>query len=182
MSITKTIANKVLHSDSVVFTFIRSIASSQAASWVDLGLGFMLFAWIGLEPWLATAIGAVAGGVVNCLINYRFTFHAQDCPLKAVVVKYAMVWCGSLSLNAFGTQGLYRLLEQWTWLESIGFRPDGYYAAARLTVSLLVSWFWNFLLQRIFVYRSHPRFDGLIINLFNRFTTDKSDHGYKTNS
>lgn len=152
------IVDKVLKSDSLVFTFLRSIASSQAASWVDLGLGFILFSLIGLEPWLATACGAVCGGVVNCIINYRFTFHAQGCAWSAVVVKYFMVWVGSLTLNSLGTQWLTSLLNDWTWLQSIGFRPDGAYATARIVTSLLVSWFWNFVLQRHFVYRP-TRFD-----------------------
>lgn len=164
---------KVIGSDSLVFTFLRSVVSSQAASWVDLGLGFVLFAWVGLAPWLATAIGAVAGGVINCIINYRFTFHAQGVSWKAVVVKYALVWTGSILLNSAGTQGLYSLMRDWTWLERIGFRPDGYYAAARLFVSLMVSWFWNFALQRRFVYRS-TSFDPAAERFINRFLPSKS--------
>lgn len=147
------IADKVLHNDNIVFTFLRSIVSSQIASWVDMGLGFVLFAWAHLTPFLSTAIGAFAGGVINCGINYKFTFHADGLSWKSVAIKYAMVWVGSLLLNAFGTEVLYYLFENWTWLENIGFKPNGNYAAARLITSLLVSWFWNFLLQRYFVYR-----------------------------
>ena len=80
-----------------------------------------------------------------------------------------MVWVGSLLLNSFGTQALYHILNNWHWLETIGFRPDGYFAAARLIVSLLVSWFWNFVLQRYFVY-SVTRFDKVAINFVNLFT------------
>lgn len=156
--------HKALHSDSLFFTYLRSIVASQSASWVDLGVGFMLFAWAGFVPWVATAIGAIAGGVLNCVVNYCFTFRATDCPWRAVAVKYAMVWVGSLLLNSFGTEAVYWLLNRWAWLETIGFKPDGYYAAARLGVSLLVSWFWNFALQRYFVYRP-TRFDRAAILL-----------------
>ena len=149
----KRVGDTLMHSDSLVPTFLRSIASSQAASWVDMLLGFALFAWVNLAPWLATAAGAVAGGVVNCIINYRFTFHASECDWRAVIVKYTMVWTGSVALNSLGTEALYYALSNWHWLENIGFRPDGYYAAARLSVSLIVSWCWNFVLQRYFVYR-----------------------------
>ena len=147
------LGRKALKSDAIVFTYLRSIVASQSASWLDLGLGFVLFAWVGLMPWLATAIGAVAGGVLNCVINYRFTFRASGCDWRAIAVKYTMIWIGSLALNALGTQAVYWLLQHWPWLETIGFKPDGYYAAARLFVSLMVSWFWNFALQRSFVYR-----------------------------
>lgn len=148
------IGDKVLHDNNLLFTFMRSAVSSQAASWVDMAVRFALFAWVNLQPFIATACGCVAGGVVNCIINYRFTFHAAGCSVKAVAVKYAMVWAGSLLLNSAGTQLLYQLLLHWHWLETLGFKPDGYFVAATLIVSLIVSWLWNFLLQRNFVYRS----------------------------
>lgn len=153
------LGDKALNSNSLIFTFLRSVVSSQTASWVDLGMGFALFAWLHLAPWLSTAIGAVAGGIVNCIINYRFTFHAKGVSWRAVIVKYAMVWVGSILLNSLGTQLIYMLIDGWQWLLDIGFKPDGFYAAARLFVSLMVSWFWNFLLQRQFVYRP-TRFDA----------------------
>ena len=173
----KDIGKKVLKSDHIVFTFMRSIVSSQAASIVDLAIGFVMFAFVGINPFLATAIGAVSGGIVNCIINYKFTFHASECSWRAVIVKYSMVWVGSLLLNSFGTDALYNLLKSWTWLEDLGFKPDGYYAAARLITSLLVSWFWNFLLQRHFVYRIN-RFDPVAIRITNFFypSKNKSSH------
>lgn len=158
----KKLRSNIAHSDSLFFSFLRSGASSQMASWVDLGLGFALFAWLGLAPWLSAALGAVCGGAVNCVLCYRYTFHAQGCPWKAVIVKYAMVWLGSLILNSGGTQVCYLAMQNWPYLEEIGFQPDGYYAAARVFVSLLVGWFWNFILQRYFVFR-HSNFDPYAI-------------------
>lgn len=173
---TAEIGHRLLHSDSLAFTYLRSIVASQSASWLDMGLSFALFAWLSLTPWLSTAIGAVAGGVLNCVINYRFTFHAQGCDWRAVMVKYILVWVGSLMLNAFGTQAVYYLLQKWTWLETIGFRPDGYFAAARLFVSLIVSWFWNFAMQRYFVYRE-CRFDNLAISLLKKIGINSKNDG-----
>lgn len=160
------LGKKAIKSNNLVFTFLRSLVSSQCASWVDMGLGFALFAWLKFSPVLATAIGAVCGGVVNCIINYKFTFHADHVNWRAVVVKYAMVWIGSALLNTFGTAGVYYIVEKWDWLEKLGFRRDGYYAASRLFTSLMVSWFWNFPMQRNFVY-SVTRFDKYAINLCN---------------
>lgn len=146
--------NKLLKSDSLVYTYLRSIVSSQCAGWTDMLIGFMLFAWLDLSPFIATMIGALCGGVVNCIINYRFTFHAEGVDWRSVIVKYALVWIGSMLLNAYGTQVIYYLISDWTWLENLGFKPDGYYAAARIFTSLVVSWFWNFVMQRYFVYRN----------------------------
>lgn len=165
----KHLGSTLLNSNNIFITFLRSIVSSQAGAWVDMGTGFVLFAWAHLSAFLSTAIGCVAGGIVNCILCYRFTFHATGCSVKAVAVKYAMVWAGSLLLNSKGTDLLYSILSSWTWLESLGFKPDGYFMAARLAVSLMVSWGWNFLLQRYFVYR--PRgFDRYAINFVNVIT------------
>ncbi len=148
--------DKFLHNDNLLFTFLRSGVSSWISGATDLFLSFVFYAWVHLSPWLASTIGAVCGGIVNCCVNYKFTFHATNCPVKAVIVKFGAVWLGSVALNAWGTEALYHLLQRWTWLETIGFRPDGYFATARFVVSVLVGWIWNFLLQRYFVYRPTP--------------------------
>lgn len=151
-----------------VFTFLRSIVSSQVASWIDLGTGIVLVA-IGFSDWIATPIGAVMGGVVNCIINYRFTFRAQGISKRAVAVKYFMIWMGSLTLNTVGTSLLTSVLDQWHLLERMGFTGVGNYAVARVVVSLLVSWFWNFIMQKNFVYKPR-RFDAWVDGLFKKKT------------
>lgn len=151
----KHLGNTLLKSKSLVPTFLRSAVSSQASGWVDFIVGFVMFYWIFNQhlSWLATGIGVVAGGIVNCIICYKFTFRAENCSWQAVVVKYALVWIGNLILNSGGTEVLYILLKKWHILEDLGFKTAGYWTTARLVMSLLVSWFWNFLLQRNFVYR-----------------------------
>jgi len=162
MTTLKTAKNKFLKSDNVVFEFLRSIFSSQAASWIDMLMSFALFAWLGIQPWLATICGAAAGGVTNCVINYKFTFHASGCPWKAVAVKYVMIWMGSVAFNSLGTEFLYRLLVDWPWLRSVTGNEDVIFGAVRLAVSLVVSLAWNFAMQRNFVYRP-TRFDATAI-------------------
>jgi len=75
---------------------------------------------------------------------------------RAVVVKYAFVWVGSLLLNSYGTEALYNVVSDWQWLQSLGFNTNIYFIGTRLFVSLMVSWFWNFALQRYVVYRPMP--------------------------
>lgn len=167
------IGSNILNSDQLVFTFIRSASVAQAASWIDLGTSFVLFAFAHFAPWVSTAIGAFAGGVINCILNYRFTFHANSCPWKAVLVKYFLVWVGSLLLNSIGTEILYYGLMHWPWLETVGFKTDGYFAAARLIVSGIVSLGWNFILQRNFVYQNR-KFDRYALIFVDYFTGKKS--------
>ncbi len=169
----KRLASKIINGGGW-FTFIRSSISSQIASWTDMAVSNLFFALIltGLDPFyrsnIAVCIGAVAGGIINCCINYRFTFHAQGQSVKAVAVKYVMVWTGSLLLNMYGTTGVTALLSSWTWLADIGFKTDGFFAVARLLVSLIVSLAWNFVLQRNFVYRAGP-FDRYAIRAVDFF-------------
>lgn len=160
------VGDTLLKNDNFIFTFLRSAVSSQTSGWVDFAVSFVFFQWVGFDPMYASALGAVAGGIVNCIINYRFTFHADGVDWRAVVVKYVMVWIGSLLLNSFGTQFLYEVIKDWDWLETIGFKKAGYFSAARLFVALVVSWAWNFMLQRYFVYRT-TRFDATAISIVN---------------
>lgn len=170
----KKLGSNILNSDQLVFTFIRSAGVAQAASWIDLGTAFILFAFAHFAPWASTAIGAFTGGVINCVLNYRFTFHGNSSPWKAVMVKYALVWIGSLLLNSFGTELLYYGLMHWPWLDSLGFKPDGYFAAARLIVSGIVSLGWNFVLQKNFVYHNRS-FDKYAIAFIDFFSRKKID-------
>lgn len=170
----KALGNTLLKSKSLVPTFLRSALSSQTSGWVDFAVGFVMFNWVFSHrfSWLATAIGVVAGGIVNCILCYKFTFRADNVPWKAVVVKYALVWFGNLILNSGGTELVYFLLKKLQFLENLGFKPAGYYSAARLFMSLMVSWFWNFVLQRNWVYRP-ARFDPCAIRFMNRLLSSR---------
>ncbi len=181
----KTVSNKVtdkfLHGKGI-FTFLRSSVSSQIASWTDMGVCFVFFAWVfypmGTDPlrsFLSTAIGLVAGGIVNCIVNYKFTFQAKGCSVKAVAVKYLIIWGGSFILNLGGTTLLEQALQRLQFLSEIHWiKPDGLFAFARLSVSLIVSLAWNFVMQKNFVYRP-TRFDPVAIRIVDAVTLKKSN-------
>lgn len=171
------IKDKVLNGGGL-FTFLRSSVAAQIASWTDMGIRMIFYSFVfaALEPFyrsnLSVAAGALVGGIVNCCINYRFTFHARGQSVKAIGVKYLLVWTGSLLLNMYGTTYMALLLSRWHWLINIGFKPDGIFAASTLMVSLIVSLAWNFVLQRNFVYRPSP-FDRYAISFIDFFSTRK---------
>lgn len=173
----KKLTDQFLHKDSWLATFMRASISSQLCAWFDFIVSFVMFAWCDLQPIYSTAIGALCGGIANCIVNYKFTYHSIDCPWKAVIVKFTMIWFGSMLLNSFGTEGLYWVLSRWHFLERLGFKPDGYFTVSRLVVSAIVSIAWNFQLQRSFVYRP-VKFDKYAIafaNLFCRRPRVKSE-------
>lgn len=141
--------------------FLKASVSSQIASWIDMGLSFLLFAFVIPDAFVAKAIGAATGGVVNCSINYKWTFRPEGCSKRYVAIKYAIVWFGSLMLNSFGTDIVTSLLSGLTFLADWGVTDNGCFMAAQLSVSLIVSICWNFLLQRYFVFRNVPIKDSI---------------------
>lgn len=164
----KTVKDQFLHNDGFIYTLLRSGASAQLCGWIDTILAFVLFAFCHLTPWLSTAIGAFVGGVLNCVINYRFTFHATGVEWRAVVTKFLFVWLGSFLLNSFGTQITYYLISDWSWIgDTIGLGKDAIFLSARLLVALAVSLGWNFLLQRSFVFKT-TRLDKHILKVLDR--------------
>lgn len=148
------VKEKILHSDGFFFTLLRSSVSSQLCGWIDTITAFLVFSLAHLTPFLSTAIGAFVGGVFNCIINYRFTFHAYGVQWRIALVKFLFVWAGSLLLNSFGTQIVYSWVHDWHWLEhNPWISKDGIFLAVRLSVALAISLGWNFLLQRNFVFK-----------------------------
>lgn len=162
----KKIGNTLLKSNSLIITYLRSIVSSQCASWADYIVCFVLALYTTVPVFWSVAAGAFCGGVINCIINYKFTFRAEGCDWRAVVFKYAIVWCGSLLLNSYGTDYMYAWTSSWQWPVALGIATGVIFIATRLFVSLMVSWFWNFALQRYVVYRPMP-FDKYIVALFS---------------
>lgn len=160
------IKDKVLHNDGFFYTLLRSSVSSQLCGWIDTLTAFFAFALFRLTPFLSTAIGAFIGGILNCVINYRFTFHAYGVNWRIALTKFIFVWAGSLLLNSFGTQIVYYLVRDWSWLQEFAvISKDGIFLAARLFVALTVSVCWNFLLQRNFVFRITPvdKYIGIVL-------------------
>ncbi|MDE7442713.1 MAG: hypothetical protein K2M65_00955, partial [Muribaculaceae bacterium] len=81
------------------------------------------------------------------------------------------VWTGSLLLNTYGTAFFNELFANSSLLDQWGVALNLRFFVARIGVSLIVSIFWNFMLQRYFVYRN-SRFDLIL----NHITHPKARH------
>ena len=81
------------------------------------------------------------GGIINCLINYKWVFHPDDVEKKSIVTRYMIVWAGSIGLNTFGTLTL-------TELTGVNF------VVIKAIVAIAVAILWNYQLQKLFVFRS----------------------------
>ena len=107
------------------FMFLRAQLSAQMATIADFLVTILLVRLFEVYYVYATLAGAVYGGIVNCVINYKWTFKSTGKKTN-VAVKFILVWVCSIWLNTWGT-----------------------YA-----VAVIVALFWNYNMHRFFVYRN----------------------------
>jgi putative flippase GtrA len=125
-------------------SFIQSFSLSQASSAVatgsDFGLLFLLTEHFHVWYVIATACGAFTGALVNFLLNRYWTFKAAHDEIHHQALRYALVSGGSLLLNTGGV---------WLLTESTHL----HYSISVILVSTLVGFFFNYPLQRHFVFK-----------------------------
>lgn len=123
-----------------IWMFCKAQTTALMATVADYGLSFFLAEVAGLYYVWATFFGALSGGIINCSVNYSWVFHAQGQSKGWVVLKYLLVWCGSISLNTFGTY----VVTEWS---------GRYFMYSKIFVAVCVAVLWNYQLQRRFVYQ-----------------------------
>jgi len=148
-------AGKSISEKGGIFMFIRAQFSSQLASISDFVITILLAKLFNIYYVYATFLGSVGGGIINCIINYNWTFKATDLKMRHVVIKYFTVWIGSIALNTWGTYLMTEALMRIPWLvEFLKHYVDDLFIVSKAIVSLLVGYFWNYNLHRLFVYRN----------------------------
>lgn len=167
----KDLTHKLIHNDNILFSFLRSGVAGFVTTVTDLGLRILFYSVILMavpefyRSNISVAIGAVTGGIINCIINYRFTFHATGQNITLVAIKFVLVRIICILLNMYGTTLIAEYLYQWPFLADKGVTNDDIFAATTFAVAMTVNIFWNFLMQRYFVFRSN-RLDSYIVSLF----------------
>ena len=151
-----------------LFLFLRAQISSQAATWTDNGIAFALkktldifkiktltFFSRGIESYVfATVVGQIFGGFILCILNYKFTFRTQNVKFKYILLKFCMVWVGSMFLNTYFTFLLTEWLKTQPLIVKIFVKnPDDIFIFVKLTVAIFVGFFWNYTLYYLFVYK-----------------------------
>jgi putative flippase GtrA len=111
---------------------------------VDFGVMGLAVELFDVDPVLATLLGALCGGITNFLLARRWIFEAHEDRAAPQALRYALVSGTSAGLNAFGEYITHTVL---------GVK----YFGARMIVAALVSLFWNFPMQRYFVFRREVR-------------------------
>ncbi|MCL1938185.1 MAG: GtrA family protein [Candidatus Azobacteroides sp.] len=137
-----------------IFTFIRAQLSSQLASFTDFSVSIILANVFNVFYVYATFIGSVCGGIVNCIVNYRWTFKALRIKKRYVAIKYFSVWICSIYLNTSGIYLMTELLRRTQLNVWLGHFFDNIFIVSKIIISLLVGYVWNYNMQRIFVYKN----------------------------
>ena len=128
--------------------FLKAQASSLLASTTDFVV-FVLCRYFtrryALVPEdmvvvMSTMVGNIIGGVVNFLVNRNFVFYgANRASTQKQGLRYASVWTGNLLLNMGGV-----------YLMAVVLGCNELFS--KVFVSLVVGFFYNYLLQKNFVF------------------------------
>lgn len=121
-------------------TFIRSQISSFLSTLVDFGLTIFLKEFLGWWYLTGTITGTLAGGLTNFELGRHWVFKATGTHYFKQARRYILVWAGSLFLNVV-------LVYLFT---SVG---HFHYLISKVIVACMLSVIFNYVLQRIFVFR-----------------------------
>lgn len=135
--------------------FLRAQLSAQMATTGDFLVTILLVRWFDMYYVYATLAGSVYGGIINCVINYKWTFKSNECKKTHVAAKYILVWICSIWLNTWGTYFLTESLGRIAWVrDTFSYYFGDFFIIPKIVVSILIALIWNYNLQRIFVYRN----------------------------
>lgn len=161
-------AIQTINKKSGFFTFLRAQFSSQISSQVDFLVSILCVNVFGIFYGLATLIGNVTGGLLNCFINYKWTFKSKGLYVPNVLVKFILVWFGSIFLNTQGTILFTEFVMKWIPMEDM---PDiireNVFLVPKIVVSITIGLVWNYNMQRIFVYKE-TRFDKYLKKIWGK--------------
>jgi putative flippase GtrA len=121
-------------------SFFKAQAASLTATAVDFSLTVLLKEWLHWWYLLASVLGTVVGGIVNFSMSRRWVFSAREKKMYFQAVKYVLVWVGNLLLVSGGVFLMTRYGEI-------------SYLVSKVTVSIFVGYFYNYKLQKIFVFK-----------------------------
>ena len=121
--------------------FIKAQLSSFGSTVVDFSTTYILTSLVGLLYVVSSATGVVFVGIVNFLLGRYWVFNADKEKKSTQISKYILVWISSMLLNMGGII---------FFTETIGL----YYLISKVITSALVGFFFNYYLQKTFVFKT----------------------------
>ncbi|MBB3894329.1 GtrA family protein [Bacteroides pyogenes] len=145
---------RTISSKGGIFMFLRAQLSAQMSTVADFLVTILLVRLFDVYYVYATLAGAIYGGILNCVINYKWTFKSKGKKTN-VAVKFILVWICSILLNTWGTYMLTESLGRIPWVrDKLSLYFSDFFIMPKLAVAVLVALIWNYNMQRVFVYRS----------------------------
>lgn len=120
--------------------FLKAQLSALIATTVDFTVTIVLKELFGLWYVLANITGVTCGGITNFLINKGWVFVGSEKGTRIQAQRYFLVWSGNFLLNAGGV---------WAITQTGCLN----YISAKVVVSLVLAFTYNFLLQKHFVFK-----------------------------
>jgi len=121
--------------------FLKANAASVIASLCDYSVAIVLKELFIVQPFIASILGTIAGGIINFFICHYWVFSANESSIYFQSKRYLLAWAGNLLLNALG---VYLLL-------GAGLN----YVLAKLITSVMVVITYNYPLQKKYVFKNN---------------------------
>jgi putative flippase GtrA len=122
-----------------MFTFIKANIASLVASFCDYLVTIIAVHFFKMNVVLAGVTGTVCGGIINFLMGRHWVFIAHKPGVLSQAKRYFIVWIGNLLLNTLGM---------------FLFTKAGVnYIIAKVVTSLSVAVFYNYPLQKRYVFK-----------------------------
>ena len=125
-----------------MLTFLKANISSSIASFFDYLVTIFLVNFFKVDVVIASTTGTVLGGVVNFLIGRTWVFESRKRKVHQQAFRYGVVWTGNLFLNSGGMFLLTKTLKI-------------HYVIAKIFVSLIVGFCYNYVLQKKYVFKNN---------------------------
>ena len=134
--------------------FLRSLVVGGIATVVDIGVLTALVEWANVNLILATALGFIAGLIVNFFISSLWVFNKSQVVKNRFVEFIVFGFIGVIGLLI--NEAIVLFFELYLSPKEIFsfFLPsDKYYILGKLTATV-VAFVWNFAARKLFLYRN----------------------------
>lgn len=122
--------------------FIKANVSSLISSFCDFLITIIIKELLGADPFFASVIGTISGGIINFIIGRYWVFKVYNFNIYQQSRRYFIIWAGNLFLNALGVYVL---------LHYAGLN----YILAKLIISVAVAVGYNYPLQKKYVFKNN---------------------------
>ncbi len=127
-----------------ILMFSKAQISSFIGGVVDYGIMILFTELLHVHYTISIAFGGIIGAVINFSVNRMWSFYSKETPYKYTVIQQLTMFCpmvlGSIALKSGGTFAL-------TSLTKIDYK------FTRLAVDAIVSVFFNYMLQRHWIFK-----------------------------